>query len=314
MRKSKKLLAEKIVKMINEFQIKHKNHILYDIDFLNECQKLGFNLTASNFYSNTPIVSETNEITETLFSSPKYNDDKLFNENLIKEYFKQIKIFASEFKNIDKIANQSFEEFKKNSQFNHSDALAYHCIIRKEKPKNIVEFGCGFSSKVSYHSSNLNQGKCNIYCFEPYPSEDLLNLNGVVIDKRKAQEVSSEELNSYLCDGDILFIDSTHVVKEGSDVLHLFLSLLPKLKSRVFVHVHDIFLPFNFPSSYLEKQCFWEEQYLLYALILDNPKVNVIYGSTYNSIYLENEMKGFSISNAIGGGSFWFEYDPKISC
>ena len=75
---------------------------------------------------------------------------------------------------------------------------------------------------------------------------------------------------------DILFIDTTHTVKIGSDVNRLMLEVLPTLRPGVLVHVHDIFLPYEYPRGFFESQCCWQEQYLLQALLAENPNFEVL--------------------------------------
>src|SRR5207249_2533368 len=133
----------------------------------------------------------------------------------------------------------------------------------------------------------------------------------ITLLKRKAQALPLEFLNESLEDGDFLFIDSTHTVKTGSDCLHIYLRLLPQIERSIYVHVHDVFLPFGMPMDWLlNKQIFWTEQYLLLALLTDNPKVKVLYGSAYHYA-LNHEALNVFMNNKwpSGGSSFWFEYD-----
>ena len=310
MKNDKKDLAEKIASQISRSSLGSK--VLSDIDFLEECQNLGFNITESNFYSSIPIVSECSEIEIGLFSAPRYLDAGIFRKDNFENFLGEISVFAPEFKKLKSLHGMPIRKFAKNTMFSHSDAIAYYCVIRSKSPKNIVEIGSGFSTLIANCAREKNNNRSQLYCFEPYPSEVLLAQKGINLTKKKAQDIEADELNSLLCDGDILFIDSTHTVKEGSDVLHLLLTLIPKLKSRVYIHFHDIFLPYTFPQSFLKLGYFWEEQYILYSYLLDNPKITALYGSTYNSQFLKEAMKGFSVTEMVGGSSFWFDYNPDV--
>jgi hypothetical protein len=127
--------------------------------------------------------------------------------------------------------------------------------------------------------------------------------------ERRAQDIETPFFTSLLRDGDLLFIDSTHTVKHDGDCLHIYLRLLPAVDADITVHVHDIFLPETLSLKHMrDNQLFWNEQYLLYAYMSQNPRTRTIYGSRYhtqrNSERLERFMHG---RYKAGGGSFWFE-------
>ena len=197
--------------------------------------------------------------------------------------------------------------FWNNSQFTMSDAMAYYCFIRRFRPRTIVEIGSGFSTLVALEATKRN-GFGRILCVEPHPRDFLVDAD-VELVRRPVQTVN--DLNEWLsADGDFLFIDSTHTVKTGSDCLHLYLRLLPKLRRRVLVHAHDIFLPFGLPQEWLlQKQIFWTEQFLLLALLTDNPRAQVLWGSAYLQAFHSDALARFMGGKAMaGGGSFWFSY------
>jgi len=118
-----------------------------------------------------------------------------------------------------------------------------------------------------------------------------------------------------LLDNDIFFVDSTHTVKTGSDCLHIFLRLLPEIKRDIYVHIHDVFLPFGMPKEWLlSQQIFWTEQYLLLAFLIDNPKASVLYGSTYNAKWNSPLMRELMNGKCMfGGGSLWFKYNGSLT-
>jgi hypothetical protein len=192
--------------------------------------------------------------------------------------------------------------------FSYCDAMAYYCYVRKLKPRTVLEFGSDYSTLVALEATKAN-GSGRIVCVEPFPRE-FLKHKDIELKVQLAQSVSAEYLNDTLRDGDILFIDSTHTVKAGSDCLHLYLRLLPKLKRDVVVQVHDIHLPFAFPKEWtLRRQTYWTEQYLLLALMQDNPRVRILCPIAHlewkDRTLLERLMDG---KYEIGGRSFWFEY------
>ena len=179
---------------------------------------------------------------------------------LASEYCDELKLVAAE----------STLEFS-NSFFSNLDAATYFSLIRRIKPRRIIEIGGGFSTRVANLAlrSNHREGHPgNLTCIEPYPESRLTSakLEVELIEKR-VEEIDASFF-SCLGPNDILFIDSSHTVKYGSDVCHEFLEILPTLKSGVWVHVHDIFLPNDYPAEWLlKRRLALNEQYLLEAFL-----------------------------------------------
>ena len=157
-----------------------------------------------------------------------------------------------------------------NDFFSGVDAAVYYCLIRHLKPQRIVEIGGGYSTRIADKALTRNQhGK--LTCIEPYPEERLLKAQlDVAIVRKRVEEI---DLNffSRLEANDILFIDSSHTVKFGSDVCYEFLEILPNLNPGVWIHVHDIFFPQDYPAEWLlNRRLALNEQYLLEAFLAFN--------------------------------------------
>jgi Methyltransferase domain len=191
--------------------------------------------------------------------------------------------------------------------FSFSDAMAYYCFVRYLRPTTIIEVGCGSSTLIADAALRAN-GSGRIICIEPYPRDYLSKVATATVVQRPVQEVPPEFFNQQLTDGDLVFIDSTHTVKHGSDCLHLYLSVLPEIEHDISIHVHDVFLPFPTPLHWLrDLQVYWTEQYLLYAYLMDNPRTKIMYGSNYHHHYNRGQLKAFMHGRyAEGGGSLWF--------
>ncbi len=170
-----------------------------------------------------------------------------------------------------------------NAAFHCGDAEILYGLLRDLKPRRMVEVGSGNSSLVAAQAFRRNlrddpASACEFVCVEPYPPAYLTPLpDGVTrMIPLPVQEAPLETFTA-LGAGDILFIDSSHVVAIGSDVVHLFNEVLPRLAPGVIVHVHDIFLPYDYPSAWLrEGRYFWNEQYLLQAFLLFNDAFEVM--------------------------------------
>lgn len=276
-------------------------------------QQFGVNIIPNNFYSNTPSIEEVEASYEYVSDEPPYLDPQLFDQERFREKLAELSVFSQEFAPpVDGDEEDCKRFFWKNSQFSYSDAMSYYCFVRLAKPAVVLEIGSGFSTLAALEAVAKN-GSGAVHCIEPFPREFLKNDPRISLHTIKAQEVEADFLNDLLHDGDILFIDSTHTVKTGSDCLHIYLRLLPKLRRNILVHVHDVFLPFGLPQDWLlDRQLYWAEQYLLHAFLIDNPKASLVYGSNFNEKWHVDQMDAFMGGKyPPGGGSAWFEYQGR---
>src|SRR5215213_8548148 len=135
------------------------------------------------------------------------------------------------------------------------ESQVLHCFIRSSHPTNIIEIGSGASTAVMLRAANLNEEdrrrRPKITAVEPFPKPAFSNLKGEVTHIEKLCQEVPQEVFDQLGDGDLLFIDSSHAVKTGSDVLHIYFDVIPRLQPGVFVHIHDIHLPYLFHRTVL---------------------------------------------------------------
>jgi len=158
-----------------------------------------------------------------------------------------------------------------NGFFSGFDAAVCYALIRHLQPHRIIEIGGGYSTQLAHKALSVN-GSGRLTCIEPYPER----LNGaapnVELIQKRVEEIDVDFF-SCLESNDILFIDSSHTVKFGSDVCYEFLEILPRLAPGVWIHVHDIFFPHDYPAEWLiERRVAWNEQYLLEAFLSFNDK------------------------------------------
>ena len=189
------------------------------------------------------------------------------------------------------------------------DAMSYYCVLRHVKPKLVVEIGAGNSTLAADMALQKN-GFGEIKVIEPYPLEFLKEIESVSeIIESGIQDIGLEPLCELIEAAEVLFIDSTHTVKVGSDCVYIYLKLLPSIRSNLVVHAHDITLPYAYEIKNLDRHVYWTEQYLLYAYLLDNPKTEVLTGSLYAKRLLPALSKEMMCNRyADGGGSIWFDY------
>jgi hypothetical protein len=154
-----------------------------------------------------------------------------------------------------------------------------HCFVRRHAPANIIEIGSGVSTMCMIEAADLNQrdGKRvpKITCVEPFPSDSLRKRKEVELIPQFCQEIPLT-LFDRLTPGDLLFIDSTHAVKVGSDVMRIYLEIIPHLRPGIFLHIHDIYLPYAYPRDVFTMPYWWQETALLMTLLVNNPKLSVL--------------------------------------
>jgi predicted O-methyltransferase YrrM len=182
--------------------------------------------------------------------------------------------------------NSDYRYYFDNIWFGSTDAIFLHSFLRKEQPKRIIEVGSGFSSAVILDTiDRFYVQKPDVTFIEPYPDR----LNSLLRDsdqervkliEGKVQDVSPNVFST-LEAGDLLFIDSSHVVKCNSDVFFLLFEILPLLKPNVFVHFHDVFYPFDYPSDWLKIGRYWNENYFLRAFLSYNSKWSIQFFNSY---------------------------------
>lgn len=203
-----------------------------------------------------------------------------------------------------------------NAYFLYGDAIVLYSIIRHYKPRRIVEIGSGYSSAAMLDTNDLFFNNSIEFTFvEPYPdrlysilSEDD-NLSVEIIED-VIQSVSIGKVTD-LEEGDVLFVDSSHVAKIGSDVIHLLSYVLPSLKKGVIIHFHDVFWPFEYPQEWLTSGRAWNEDYFLKAFLQFNDTFKVIFFNSFLATFHLKELKTYLPLFAMNtGGSIWIR---KIS-
>lgn len=167
----------------------------------------------------------------------------------------------------------------RNEYFAGLDAAMYYALVRDLKPRRVIEIGSGFSTRIADLALQRNRAgghAGDLVCIEPFPQARLLDAKpAMTLIEQPVEQVPLEVFDA-LAANDILFIDSSHAVKFGGDVCREFLEILPRLQPGVWVHVHDIFFPGDYPARWLvEKRLAFNEQYLLEAFLAFNPQFAV---------------------------------------
>ncbi len=197
-----------------------------------------------------------------------------------------------------------------NGQFERQDPRVLFCMLRMIRPRRIIEIGSGYSTLLMMDvNRRFLGGETAITCVDPYPRPFLRQAHyagEVTLLDRRAQDLPVGMLTA-LDAGDVLFVDSSHVSKTGSDVNRIVLQVLPRLKPGVYIHFHDIFIPDDYPKEWIEMGFSWNEQYLLQAFLDFNPCFRVIYGCAIARELHARELRRFLGDNPPNGGSLWLQ-------
>lgn len=215
-----------------------------------------------------------------------------------------------------------FKEYKseglryyfENPFFSYGDAIILYSMLRHYRPQRVIEIGSGYSSAVMLDTNDLFFGKdIKITFVEPHPerlysllqTEEGTGKNKIILDM--VQNVPLD-LFATLKANDILFIDSSHVAKIGSDVVHLLANVLPSLNNGVIIHFHDIFWPFEYPEEWIREGRAWNEDYFIRAFLQFNHTFKIVFFNSYLAIHhmdVFQEYLPLFLRNT--GGSLWIQ-------
>jgi len=248
-------------------------------------ERIGFHITPNHFYQPIP---DTRTLKDELWLRQSELVGINMNEQKQIQLINQFLRFKDEYDVFPKNnTSKPWQYYINNPNFGPVDAEILYCIIRHFKPKKIIEIGSGYSTYLSAQAILKNEEEsgygAELIAIEPYPNE-VLESGFPGLSKLMPMKMEEVDLAEYdeLKENDILFVDSSHVLKIGSDVHCEYLEILPRLRKGVIVHIHDIFFPCEYPKKWvLEMHRFWNEQYLLQAFLAFNSAFEVLWCGSY---------------------------------
>ena len=279
-------------------------------------ERLGFHITPNHFYE---LIPDTRTLKDELWLNQSelsgVNIDEEVMNNLLSKFSSK---FKSEYESFPKTETSiSYQYYVNNESFESVDGEIYYCMIRYFKPKRIIEIGAGYSTYLAAQALLKNKEEYGInaklIAIEPYPNDTLRKgFPGLTkLIETKVQEVDLSEFRK-LKENDILFIDSSHVLKIGNDVQYEFFEILPKLSKGVLLHLHDIFLPAEYPKKWvLKKYLFWNEQYLLQAFLTFNSSFEILWASNYMLVNYLEKLKSTFTSYTLKQPEHTLTYHPS---
>ena len=243
-----------------------------------ECgQRFGVNITPHHFYSEIPNIRH-------LRSTDYWRKPMTMHGILGSDTTPQIAALRTctepyldvlESRNIHEEASRLNGE----AGFGRNESDLFYCFLRSHKPAKVIQVGCGVSTVVAtLAAADEPDYQPQIVCVEPYPTENLKQLDRegkITLLPEMAQTVALEKLND-LEPGDLLFVDSTHTLKPGSEVPILIGEVLPRLVPGVYAHFHDIAFPYNYNPFILDNRLFYHrETTMLYGYMVNNPTIKI---------------------------------------
>jgi hypothetical protein len=268
----------------------HKNQTLHSlaVSTFRGLQRIGISVTPNHFYWPIPDIAEL-ECRHWPAKPPLIGVDLRIDKQaeLVQEMAAR---YASEW-NFPEYSADPLAYHYSNGFFETVDAEIAYGLVRKFKPRRIIEVGGGHSTRVLAAALQANfltdRSKGELITIDPH-CDALIEQGLAKITTFIAKPVQEVELDLFLSLGenDILFLDSSHVVSVGSDTVCEYLEIVPRVKKGVVVHAHDIFLPSDYPREpVLKNLCFWSEQYLLQSFLSFNPSFEILWGSSAMQIY-----------------------------
>ncbi len=277
-----------------------------------ETQELPGYVEEGHFYSPVPSLEDIKRHADRCFIGVPRKLAGIDLNEIVQQ--KWLYLFVEEYRTLpvfNRKKSDSFFYFYENNNFPYHDAFVLRSFIRALAPRTIIEVGSGFSSCVLLDTNHLYfDNSIVIKHIEPYPqllSSLIGSENGGEVIDMCLQDVDIEIFDE-LGPNDILFIDTSHVTKAGSDVNYYLFDILPRLKPGVVIHIHDIGLNFDYEISDLLKGRAWNESYMLRSFLMYNSAFEIIF---WNPFMLHFYPKILSEEMPLcwenPGGSIWLQ-------
>lgn len=174
--------------------------------------------------------------------------------------------------------------FSNNNPFFHPpDSDVLYVMMREYQPSRVIEIGSGNSTRIMRQAIRDGGLSTKVVSIDPLPRSDVKGFADEIRAVR-VEEIPAEQISADLNRGDFLFIDSSHMTMVGNDVVLEFLQVIPQLKSGVMIHVHDIFLPWDYPLEWINREPQvggWSEQHILQAMLWGSDRFDVLWPGHY---------------------------------
>jgi hypothetical protein len=243
-------------------------------------RRLGFDLLRRHYYSPIPDLAE---LPDDLWTRESELRSVAFDVAAGLDFIqRELAPYMAEYTPPRTPTGDPGDFYLENGFYESVDAETLYAMVRRLAPRRIVELGSGMSTLVIADArAHPDMGRSEHLVYDPHMRLDLAE---PIAKRTTVQSVSATEIPLTVFEslgaGDILFVDTTHTVKLGGDVNRIVLDVLPILSPGVYVHFHDIYLPWEYPREFLaERSFFWAEQYLLQAFLAFNQQFEILFGA-----------------------------------
>ena len=279
----------------------------------NKTLKRNSRFPSGHFYS--PIVSleELKQKEEKIWKLNKDNEPLGISLNFESQR-QLLKEFTTYYKELpfNKTKSNSLRYYFENKFYSYTDGIVLYSMIRHFKPKRIIEIGSGFSSSVMMDTNQLFfNNAIELTFIEPFPDRLHSLMNEADKDSCVVFQDSVQNINVSLFKklekNDILFIDSSHIVKTGSDVNFILFNVLPIINKGVLIHFHDIFYPFEYPKKWVFSGFNWNEAYFVKAFLMYNEAFKIVLFSDLMHKINKDAFACMPLTYLNTGGNLWLE-------
>jgi len=271
--------------------------------------KRGYYVAQPHFYN--PIPEERHILSSECYCKKPYPCHGIdFNDKNQLLLCEQLSEFVPEIKELAK----DILDPQKNQSFLDMDLEFLYGMIRVLKPQRFIEVGAGWSSLIAMQAIGRNRQeghKCEHIIIEPYPrkcfQEHFAKASQYI--EKPVQEVPFGIFDS-LRRNDILFIDTSHVAKYGSDVNYIYFHIIPRVKPGCYIHIHDIFIPDDYPEEWIHNdKVYFNEQYLVMAFLMYNSQFKIRLAAQYMSQKYKDKLIALfpRFHRSFSPGSLWIQ-------
>jgi hypothetical protein len=244
----------------------------------NDAEPFLMRFPPGHFYSPVPNIKDIKQRERNVFRRPDRLEGLDLNEDGQLELFKTLAPLANDV-SFRARPHPEARYFSENPSYGPGDAMILQAFLRLLRPSRYLEVGSGWSTALVLDTNErFLGGQLRITCIEPHPN-DLRTLfrpgDDVELIESPVQDVDLDRFKQLEPD-DVLFIDCSHVVKTGSDCHHLITRVLPVVPAGVYIHIHDIFWPFEYPKDWVYDGRGWSEAYLVHAFLSFNPAFEIV--------------------------------------
>lgn len=216
------------------------------------------------------------------FDRPAFPVPEVFRNAGFGPLLEAVKVHESRYEAFERADTNDVGYSFENSYFGSPDAEVLYALVRLLAPGRVIEVGSGNSTKLFRQAVRDAGLTTQLVSIDPSPRTEIKGLTDRLISHPVEHVLDEDGVFGSLASGDVLFIDSSHMLSPGNDCVALYLKVIPALPSGVVVHVHDVFLPYEYPQAWVrDLGLAWNEQYLVQTMLVSGQGFEVLWPGHY---------------------------------